>query len=147
MSAARPLRRRGPSIRRGELLEPLLDATLHRLGHPLEGQALLDTLYGAGNGRLDALDALLDGRGEVVDVLLPARCPFGGLLLHALVGAGHDHVEGGEDTGAGGAHDEDFGALGARKTRDACRHDGLVVVVDVDVGLGVGFGEADEGGE
>lgn len=98
------------------------DTALHLLGHLLERQLLLDALDGAGDGGLDALDTLLDGRGEEADVLLPAGRPLGGLAGHALLGAGHHHVERGEDADAGGAEEEDFGAPGAGETGNSGRH-------------------------
>lgn len=71
-------------------------------------EALGDALGGAGDGGLDALDASLHGRGEVADVALPARSPLVGLLGEAVLGAGHEEPEGGEDSDACGAHAEDL---------------------------------------
>ena len=122
------------SVRTGaaEARDAVPNTSVNTLGHPLEGQAAVDVLNGAGDGGLDALDAALEGRGEEADVALPAGCPLGGLVGHALLGAGHDHVEGREDADAGGAYAEDLGALGNGELGDAVRHgdDGLCFVVE-----------------
>lgn len=112
------------SVRRGaaEASDAVPNTSVHTLGHPLEGQAAVHVLNGAGDGGLDALDATLDARGEEADVALPAGRPLGGLVGHALLGSGHDHVEGREDADAGGAHAEDLGALGDGELGDAMRH-------------------------
>lgn len=112
----------------GEALDAGLDGRVDALGHALERQALLHALDGAGHGRLDALHAALDGGREVANVLLPARRPLGRLLGEALVGAGHDHVQRGEDADAGGAHDPNLGALGLGETGNTRTHGGWLCV-------------------
>lgn len=101
----------------------LLDAPLHALGHLLERQLLIQLLHSLCDGGLDALGSALGGGAEVVDVALPARRPLVGLALQPLFGAGHGHVEGGENTDAGGGDAEDFGGLGLGETGDARSHD------------------------
>lgn len=106
----------------GEALDAGLDGRVDALGHALERQALLHALDGARHGRLDALHAALDGGRKVANVLLPARRPLGRLLGEALVGAGHDHVQRGEDADASGAHDPDLGAFGLGETGNTRTH-------------------------
>lgn len=106
-----------------EALNAGLDGRVDALGHLLERQALVDALDGAGDGRLDALHAALDRGSEKGNVALPARRPLGGLLGQLLVGAGEEHVEGGEDDDAGGTHGEDLAGLGLGEAGDARTHD------------------------
>ena len=68
------------------------DALVNRLGHLLQRQLVLDSLYHPCNGRLKLLDALLHGRDKVADVSLPSRCPLGGLAGKSLLSTGHHHV-------------------------------------------------------
>lgn len=113
---------RGRSAVGADAVDAPSDNALGPLGHGLEGQALLEALDDTGDGGLDTLDALFDGRGEEGDVLLPSRRPLGGLVGEALLGAGHDHVERGEDADAGSAEEEDLGAASAGEARDSGGH-------------------------
>ena len=90
----------------------LLDAAVGVLGDLLEGQALVDALDRLLDGRGDALDGALGVGGEVGDVALPAGRPLCGLGGEALLGAGQQHVEGGEGADAGDAEGEQLGAAG-----------------------------------
>lgn len=104
------------------------DAALGPLRCPLQGEAGLDALDGALDGRGNPLDAALDGAPEHRDVALPPRRPLAGLLGETLLGTGGHQVERSEEGDAGGAHGEN---LGPRRGGDAERHVGGMDVIEL----------------
>ena len=99
---------RGPTDHAAGAVDAAPDAAVDAAGDGAEGQAVVDTLDGALDGRGDALGGALDGGGEVADVALPARGPAGRLRGHALRGARHEHVERGQDEGARAGEGEEL---------------------------------------
>lgn len=89
-------------------IEILLDPSVRPLSHLLQGQLVLDPLYCPGDRGRDLLDAPLDGGLEEGDVTLPFGSPLHGLARDALVGAGEEHVKGGEGGDAGAAKGDDL---------------------------------------
>lgn len=107
--------------------DAVLDRLVDALGHPLERQATVDALDGAGNRRLDALGSALGRVHKEVDVAFPSRRPLGRLVGELLLCTRHDHVEGGQDADASESNKEELGALGVRETGDTRSHcDGCV---------------------